>query len=129
MTYPLADRRLIELLLQIPVEHFFAGGKKRGLIRKAMEGILPEKIRNRNSKGQYSPGYTGLIRNDIGQIIHMIENGYLNSSLYKLIDVQKLKIQLKNLSESEIEDSFTYFNWTLVEIAMWVYFCKTLETK
>jgi asparagine synthase (glutamine-hydrolysing) len=129
MTYPLADRRLIELLLEIPVEHFFAGGKKRGLIRKAMKGILPEKIRNRNSKGQYSPGYTGLIRNDIDQIIHMIEKGYLNSGLYKLIDVQKLKIQLKNLSESEIEDSFTYFNWTLIEIAMWVYFCKTLETK
>jgi asparagine synthase (glutamine-hydrolysing) len=129
MTFPFSDRRLIELLLQIPVEHFYAEGKKRGLIRKAMDGILPENIRNRTSKGRYAPGYPLLIKKDIARIGQIIREESLSKEHRTLINMQKLKIQLKNLSESEIEDSFTYFNWTLIEIIMWLYFCKTLENK
>ena len=129
VTYPLCDRRLIELLLQIPVEHFYAGGNKRGLIRKAMTGILPEKIRTRKSKGCYSPGYPVLIKKEISQIIDIIERDFLNSHLTGLIDVKKLKIELKNLSDSKIEDSFTYATWTMIEIIIWLYCSKSLENK
>jgi asparagine synthase (glutamine-hydrolysing) len=125
VTYPLCDRRLIELVLQIPVEHFYAGGKKRGLIRKAMAGVLPEKVRNRKSKGSYSPEYPKLIKKEIHQIL----DGIRDENLDGLIDIQKLKIDLKNLSESEIEDSFTYVNWTLIEMVIWLFCSKTLENK
>jgi asparagine synthase (glutamine-hydrolysing) len=129
VTYPLCDRRLIELLMQIPVEHFYAGGRKRGLIRKAMAGILPEKVRLRRSKGTYSPQYTKLLQREIGQIIEIINTEPEDSPISREIDLPKLKTLLKNLSGSKIEDSFTYFNWTLIEIFIWFYLSKTLENK
>ncbi len=129
VTYPLCDRRLIELLMQIPVEHFYAGGIKRGLIRKAMAGILPEKIRTRKSKGSYSPGYTKLIQKEIDQIVEIFNTGWQGAEVSDMVDIQKLKTAFKNLSESEIEDSFTYRNWTLIEIFIWLYCSKTLENK
>ena len=122
MTYPLCDRRVVELLLQLPVEHFYAGGNKRGLIRKAMIGILPEKIRRRKNKGSYAPGYTQLIKGEIKNNLHFLQNGALNAQMNSLLDLQKLKIELENLSESKNEDSFTYKSWTLLELIMWAYF-------
>jgi asparagine synthase (glutamine-hydrolysing) len=129
VTYPLCDRRLVELLMQIPVEHFYAGGVKRGLIRKAMAGILPEKVRVRKTKGSYSPGYTKLILKEMDQIIEIINTASPDQHVSKLIDPVKLKTSFKNLSESKIEDSFTYFNWTLVEIFMWFYLTKITNNK
>ncbi len=129
VTYPLCDRRLIELLLQIPVEHFYAGGIKRGLIRKAMAGILPEKVRTRKTKGSYSPGYTKLIQKEIVQIVEIFNTGWHSAEISDMVDLDNLKATFKNLSESEIEDSFTYHNWTLIEIFIWLYCNKTLENK
>jgi asparagine synthase (glutamine-hydrolysing) len=129
VTYPLCDRRLIELLMQIPVEHFYAGGRKRGLIRKAMAGILPEKVRLRRTKGSYSPQYTKLLQKEVNQIIEIINTEPQDSAVAKVIDLTKLKTLLKNLSGSKIEDSFTYFDWTLIEIFIWFYLSKTLENK
>jgi asparagine synthase (glutamine-hydrolysing) len=129
VTYPLCDRRLIELLMQIPVEHFYAGGRKRGLIRKAMAGILPEKVRLRRTKGSYSPQYTKLLQKEVNQIIEIINTEPQDSAVAKVIDLPKLKTLLKNLSGSKIEDSFTYFDWTLIEIFIWFYLSKTLENK
>ncbi len=129
VTYPLCDRRLIELLMQIPVEHFYAGGVRRGLIRKAMAGILPEKVRTRKTKGSYSPGYTKLIQKEIDQIVEIFNTGWQGAEISDMVDLEKLQAAFKNLSESEIEDSFTYRNWTLVEIFIWLYCSKTLENK
>lgn len=127
VTYPLCDRRLIELLLQLPPEHFYAAGIKRGLIRTAMAGILPDKVRLRKTKGSYSPGYTQLIEKEIAQIIAISDTVRDNVALKALVDEQKLKISLKNLPESKFEDSFAYLNWTLIEIIIWIQCTKSLE--
>ena len=47
MTYPLVDRRVVEFIFKLPIEHFSAGGIKRGMIRKAFYDIYPAK-----NKGQ-----------------------------------------------------------------------------
>lgn len=58
MLYPFMDRRIIEFLMAIPSEQFLQGGWKRGLIRAATAGILPEEIRWRRDKTLFSPDYT-----------------------------------------------------------------------
>ncbi len=128
-TYPLCDRRLVELLLQLPVEHFHADGKRRGLIRKAMAGILPEIIRTRTRKGAYAPGYTKLVKNELEKVNDFIQNVGSTSDLGNLLDLQKLKIELENLSKSKNEDSFTFKSWTLLELIMWSYFNHWFEKK
>src|SRR5205085_9717943 len=50
MALPYLDRDLLWFLMSIPGEFLTEGGVHRGLLRKAMEGILPLEIRERRSK-------------------------------------------------------------------------------
>ncbi len=54
--HPLLDRRLAEFCLALPSEQKFHQGQTRRIFRRAMQGILPESIRNRGSKS--SPAYS-----------------------------------------------------------------------
>lgn len=50
LTYPLADRRLLEFCLSLPLVRLLDGGYARQPYRNAMRGILPEKVRLRRNK-------------------------------------------------------------------------------
>lgn len=127
ISYPLADRRLVELLLRIPVEHFRAGGLNRGLIRKAMEGILPDKIRLRNDKGWYSPGFPQILRNNLEDMIRMADIRSLNSDLEKFLDRQSLKTKLETLAFKKKYNSFATEDWLLIKIFLMDLFVKWSE--
>jgi len=49
-SYPLADRRILDFSLSLPLERFADRGFSRQPFRNAMAGILPESIRWRDSK-------------------------------------------------------------------------------
>ncbi len=48
--HPLLDRRLAEFCVALPSEQKFHQGQTRLIFRRAMRGVLPEPIRNRDSK-------------------------------------------------------------------------------
>ena len=48
--YPLLDRRLMEFVIGLPPKQFVKGRWKRWIMRNAMDGILPEKVRWYESK-------------------------------------------------------------------------------
>jgi asparagine synthase (glutamine-hydrolysing) len=121
-TYPLADRRLVELLLTIPVEHYYSEGLFRGLVRKAMLGTLPEKIRLRMDKGDYSPGHSEIFRKDIPLIIQYLENIPFDVKMNYLIDFKKLKILLATLLKQKKNIIFVRRDWVLIELFIWIYF-------
>lgn len=50
VAHPFLDRRLIELSLLLPTTLNFNEGKRRGTIREAMKGIMPESVRLRAVK-------------------------------------------------------------------------------
>jgi asparagine synthase (glutamine-hydrolysing) len=51
MTDPAGDRRVIEYCLSLPIECFCENGVPRSLIRNAMIGRLPERVRTERRKG------------------------------------------------------------------------------
>jgi asparagine synthase (glutamine-hydrolysing) len=51
ITYPYLHRPLVEFLQAIPFEQLLRPGENRSLMRRAMRGILPEKIAQRKTKG------------------------------------------------------------------------------
>ena len=122
MTFPLADRRVVELLLTIPVEHFYAGGMRRGLVRMAMEGILPEKVRAREDKGFYSPGYCRIIQRDVSKILKMTDIIGVEDELKEYIDWEKLKKTIEKQGKFNIMNSFVFLNWIIIDMIIWVYF-------
>ena len=57
VSYPMADRRVIEFCLAAPGRMKVRGGYPRYLIRRALEGVLPKKIQWRKTKMPFSPDY------------------------------------------------------------------------
>lgn len=53
-TYPFRDRDLVAFLMAIPGEKVFLQGIPRGIHCEAMRGILPEEIRTRRTKADFS---------------------------------------------------------------------------
>ncbi len=61
---PFADKRLVEYAFNIPDEHLFYKGREKGLLRKALGGILPEDIIYRKKSPYpktHNPAYTNLV--------------------------------------------------------------------
>jgi asparagine synthase (glutamine-hydrolysing) len=55
--YPFFDRRLMELCLALPVDQKLNGGWTRLVMRRAMAGTLPEKVRWRPGKANLAPNF------------------------------------------------------------------------
>ncbi|MDA8019530.1 MAG: asparagine synthase-related protein [Thermoanaerobaculia bacterium] len=48
--YPFLDRRLVELALAMPMDQKLRPGETRSVLRRALRGVLPDKVRHRTSK-------------------------------------------------------------------------------
>ncbi len=75
MGLPLFDRKVIEFMSSVPISQFRTGGSRRSIVRRAMEGLIPQEIQNRTDKLPYSPGYHSRITNSIGQLEMIIQSG------------------------------------------------------
>ncbi|MES2354007.1 MAG: asparagine synthase-related protein [Pseudomonadota bacterium] len=51
LRFPLLDLRIVQFMLSVPIEQLQKDGWQRSLMRRAMQGILPEAIRVRRDKG------------------------------------------------------------------------------
>lgn len=86
---PFADIRLVEYAFNIPTNIKLLNGREKGLLRKSLEGILPEEIIYRKKSPfpkTHNPIYT--------EMVCGIMNGILqdsNSPILNIIDVKKVK--------------------------------------
>lgn len=53
--YPFFDRRLVEFLIAIPIDQLWRGEQTKFVLRNAMKGVLPESVRTRRGKAEFSP--------------------------------------------------------------------------
>ncbi|MFJ7954382.1 asparagine synthase (glutamine-hydrolyzing) [Lysinibacillus sp. NPDC096418] len=85
---PFADHRLVEYAWNIPWEMKNLGGNEKGLLRKAMEHLLPEEVlyRKKNPYPKtYHPQYTAGVQKWLREIMND-----KNSILRELFDQKKL---------------------------------------
>ena len=85
---PFADHRLMEYLYNIPWEMKFYGGMENGLLRKALEGVLPDEVlyRKKNPYPKtHNPHYTELIQTLLREALSDSD-----SILHEIFDEQKL---------------------------------------
>lgn len=69
---PFADHRLIEYVWNVPWEIKMLNGREKGLLRKALEGILPHEVLYRKKSPYpktYHPTYMNLVKSKLQQII------------------------------------------------------------
>jgi asparagine synthase (glutamine-hydrolysing) len=86
---PFADYKIVEYAFNISSNIKLLNGREKGLLRKALEGILPEEIINRKKSPYpktYNPVYTDLVCNIMGDILKDKSSPILN-----IIDKSKVK--------------------------------------
>ena len=119
--HPLMDRRVIECLMKIPVEHFYAHGFHRGLIKQAMKEYLPDKIRKRTDKGFYSPGFFHVIYKDIPKLIEEIKLGVTKyPELNRNFNVDKVLSYLRDMVDKRKFSIFSAKDWNYIYISTWI---------
>ena len=88
---PFCDHRIAEYLYSVPWEYKDHMGKEKGLLRKAMDGILPEKVlwRKKNPYPKtHDPAYTSLVEDRLKTLLKQKDAALFG--LVKRSAVQKL---------------------------------------
>jgi len=82
---PLLEHSLAEFIMTIPVESVFRNNEKKYIFKRAMAGILPERILNRGKRG-FSAPIRFWLRGDLAKIArerlyhgYIVRDGILNS--------------------------------------------------
>ncbi|NUK28704.1 asparagine synthase (glutamine-hydrolyzing) [Parageobacillus sp. VR-IP] len=86
---PFADHRLVEYVWNIPWEMKMYGNREKGILRKALEGILPEEVLYRKKSPYpktHHPLYTKLVKNWLKELLND-----RSSVLYEFFDTKKLE--------------------------------------
>jgi len=95
---PFADHRLVEYTYNIPREMLFYGDREKGLLRTAMQGVMPEEILWRKKSPYpktFHPAYTG-------RVTEMLRS-YLNDKelrLSEFLDVAAIKVLVETEGRS-----------------------------
>lgn len=86
---PFCDHRLVQYVWNIPWEIKTIGGREKGILRKALEGVLPEDVLYRKKSPYpktHNPAYLNTVK---GQLLDILNNP--TSPILPLIDVQKIR--------------------------------------
>ncbi len=93
---PLFDKQINEFMFDVPIEQYLAGGHRRSLIRRAMEGILPPEIQWRKDKQPYTPDFHSRIIKE-KSIIDTILNDPSFNFAWKYLDKSKIEQHLEGV--------------------------------
>ncbi|PAV29427.1 asparagine synthase (glutamine-hydrolyzing) [Virgibacillus profundi] len=86
---PFADHRLVEYAWNIPWEMKMLNGREKGILRKALEGVLPHDVLYRKKSPYpktHHPQYMKLVKNKLNRIIDD-----KSSPILEIISKQKVK--------------------------------------
>lgn len=88
--YPYLDRDLVDYLLTIPREKLVGPGRRRALMRRALKGIVPNKVLERRRKGFLSRTHLALLRQELVRIEAIlsrslaVEWGFVDPTVFRL---------------------------------------------
>ncbi|HAQ08286.1 MAG TPA: asparagine synthetase B, partial [Bacillus bacterium] len=90
---PFADHRLVEYVWNIPWEMKMYGNREKGILRKALEGVLPDEVLYRKKSPYpktHHPGYTQAVQSMLSDF--MTDS---NSALHEFFDRNTLKSMIE----------------------------------
>jgi asparagine synthase (glutamine-hydrolysing) len=114
---PTKDKRVIEFCISLPSDQFVRNGQERHLIRRSMEGILPDKVRlNVRLRGLQSADWMQRLELKRKEIYNELEKILENEMLHKYIDFDKLKQEMNLLKDDDNEINMCNIRMILVTL-------------
>lgn len=112
---PFLDRDLLAFLMAIPGEVQNQHGVPRALLREAMRGVLPESVRTRRGKADFSYLVNGGVRSDIVGISQALSPNSLGVRLGYL-DAPRLAPAVARLSAGSLTGPDCGDSWDLADL-------------
>ena len=119
--FPFLDRDLIGFLMAIPGDMHAHGGVPRVLLREAMHGILPDSIRARTWKSDFTPFVNMGLINDATTILQTLHAECLGVK-FGYLDAERLSPELARLA-SGLNKADCVASWNLADtygLEMWL---------
>jgi asparagine synthase (glutamine-hydrolysing) len=121
VAFPFLDRDLIAFLMAIPGEAHAHHGTPRVLLREALSGVLPESIRQRTWKADFTPVVTDTIRADLDTICGTLSGDCAGVRL-GYFDRDRLEPEIRHLA-AELDTRDALDSWDLGDtyvLEMWL---------
>jgi asparagine synthase (glutamine-hydrolysing) len=87
---PAFDRRLVEYCIGIPQDQYLRTGRDRWLIRRAMEGRLPDVVLNQSKCGAQAADWFPRLARHRNQIAKEVKRLAMNPELTSILDMERL---------------------------------------
>lgn len=120
---PFFDHRLVEFMFKVPGSLKIRDGITKVLLRKAMQGILPEETRTRIKKtGWNAPAhlwFSGKGQAPLMDLLH--SRKFRERGIYQTAEVLRLADEHKQIVESgAARENHMMFFWQLVNLEVWL---------
>jgi len=107
------DKRLYEFCFGIPIEQYLAGGQARSLIRRAMEGRLPQSTLRRTTRGMQSADWYMTLRAARPHLSVELTRIECSPLARHLLDIPRLRTLLDTFPDSGYHSSEVSDAWHL----------------
>ncbi|HEX6133050.1 MAG TPA: asparagine synthase-related protein [Longimicrobiales bacterium] len=88
---PTADRRVVEFCMRVPGSQYLRNGVTRSLLRRAMAGRLPDRIRLRSTLGLQAPDWPEWLPSIRGELRAEIDRLESSETARRYLDLPKLR--------------------------------------
>jgi len=109
---PTSDRRVMDFCLSVPEEQYCLGGRERSLIRDAMAGKLPDKVRLERRKGLQAADFFPHLTLERDEIERELDRMQQSELISRAIDLPALK-KLTARWPANISDTREWFDYCL----------------
>ena len=109
MREPLSARRLVELSIRLPAEHYFRDGRPRALARDLLAGKAPPSVVNEPGRGWQGANWRAGFEVARPEMIAEIDRIAEDSDLQSMLDTKRMR----SLVESWPQDNWT--DWAQIE--------------
>ena len=112
---PYLDHKLVEFAMSIPSSLKYRDGETKYILKRALEGVIPEQVLNREKKGFGVP-LDEWMRGPFGSFV---EESLFNSSLRRrrLFDYGFVKHILGEHRDGRA--NYSFFLWSLLNLSLW----------
>ncbi len=116
--HPFFDRRLLELCLALPHRLKIANGWTRLVLRKAMKGLLPERIERRPGKTDFRPSIDHAILQSSRPVLdRMMKIG--SGAVEHYVDIEAMGKSYRNFLDDPLRNDPTYL-WFAISLGLWL---------
>ncbi len=120
--HPFQDRRMVEFAVRLPESQRWRNGQQKFVLRQAMRGLLPESVRQRSSKGDFTSSFQDAFRLLGGEAMFdslaIAAQGWINEEQAR----QMLRLELNTsacIQQREGCISQCYPVWMIAGIDLW----------